>query len=89
MWFLVRTGFWLSAVLLVLPLGGQARMTKQPILGLSEAYFAAMSAAEDLKSFCGRRAETCETGRKIAGAVAQRAEEAARMAGNYFGDRSR
>jgi Family of unknown function (DUF5330) len=86
MWFLMRTGFWLSAVLLVLPLGGGSKDGDAANIGLYEAYFAARSAAEDLKSFCDRRVETCETGRKLASAVAFRAGEAARIAGNYFGD---
>lgn len=84
MWFLMRTGFWLSAVLLVLPLGGASKNGEATNIGLYEAYVAARSAAEDLKTFCDRRVETCETGRKIASAVALRASEAARIAGNYF-----
>lgn len=84
MWFLMRTGFWFSIVLLALPLGRGNDDAKLSGIGLTEAYLAARSAAEDIKSFCDRRTETCETGRKIASAVVIRAGEAARLAAGYL-----
>ena len=84
MWFLMRMGFWFSIVLLALPLSRGNDDAKLSGIGLSEAYLAARSAAEDITSFCDRRTETCETGRKIASAVVVRAGEAARLAADYL-----
>ena len=82
MWFLVRTSFWFSLVLLALPLG--APDAKGGASGMDAALLAARSAAADLSGLCGRSAETCEAGRKVAGEVARRAQKAAQIAARYI-----
>jgi Family of unknown function (DUF5330) len=84
MWFLIRTCFWFSLVLLALPLGAEREDGTR--IGLAEAVIAASGAASDLSGFCTRQAGTCETGRKLAGEVTVRAKSAARIASNYFGE---
>jgi hypothetical protein len=84
MWFLIRTGFWFSLVLLALPLGAPREDGTR--VGLAEAVIAASGAAADLSTFCTRQAGTCDTGRKLAGEVSVRAKTAARMASSYFGE---
>ena len=86
MWFLIRTGFWLSLVLLVLPLGNKEGDAKLSEIGVVDALVAARSAVADVSGFCERRAETCDAGRKVAGVVAVRAKEAARLAYLYLDD---
>ena len=88
MWFLVRTGFWLSLVLMILPLGKSGDASSEPTVGVVEALVAAQSAMADMGNFCERRAQTCDTGRKVAGEVAVRAKEAARLAYVYLDDRA-
>lgn len=83
MWFLIRTSFWFSLVLLALPLGAPKNQDG-PALGMADALLAARSAAADLSGICGRSAETCEAGRKVAGEVARRAQKAAQIAARYI-----
>jgi hypothetical protein len=84
MWFLIRTSFWFSLVLLALPLGRENAEGAR--VGLAEAVIAASGAASDLSGFCERQAGTCETGRKLASEVGARAETALKFASNYMGD---
>lgn len=84
MWFLIRTCFWFSLVLLALPLGAERQDGSR--IGLAEAVIAASGAASDLSGFCTRQAGTCETGRKLAGEVTVRAKTAAHMASSYFAE---
>jgi Family of unknown function (DUF5330) len=84
MWFLIRTSFWFSLVLLALPLGGNADGKSGTSLGMTDALLAARSAAADLSGMCERNAGTCEAGRKVAGEVARRAQKAARIAALYL-----
>jgi hypothetical protein len=84
MWFLIRTGFWFSLVLLALPLGREnADGTR---VGLAEAVIAASGAASDFSGFCERQAGTCETGRKLASEVTARARTAMTFASNYMAE---
>jgi Family of unknown function (DUF5330) len=83
MWFLIRTSFWFSLVLLALPLGSPDNKSGAA-LGMSDALLAARSAASDLSGLCERSASTCETGRKVAGEVARRARKAAQLAAHYI-----
>ncbi len=84
MWFLIRTSFWFSLVLLALPLGGNIDGKSDTSLGMTDALRAARSAAADLSGICERSAATCETGRKVAGEVARRAQKAASLAAQYI-----
>ena len=86
MWFLIRTGFWLSLALMILPLGTADKDGSAPDTGLFEAVSAVRSAVSDLSGFCARRGDTCETGRKVAGEVASRARQAAGIAYLYLDD---
>ena len=51
---------------------------------MADALLAARSAAADLSGMCERSAATCETGRKVAGEVARRAQKAARSRLDYI-----
>ena len=83
MWFLVRTSFWFSLVLLALPLGAPDDKNGAA-LGMSDALLAARAAAADLSGMCERNADTCEAGRKVASEVARRARKAAQFAAHYI-----
>jgi Family of unknown function (DUF5330) len=83
MWFLIRTSFWFSLVLLALPLGSPDNK-RETSLGMDDALLAARSAAADLSGLCARNAATCDTGRKVAAEVARRAQKAAQLAAHYI-----
>lgn len=78
MGFLIRTAFWFSLVLLLLPLGtgpdGESRVS--PL----QALFAAREAVGDIAGICERKPEVCETGKAAMQTIGVRARESARFA---------
>jgi hypothetical protein len=80
MFFLLRAAFWLSLVVLLIPSGEETTSVAQPARSVSpfEAVGAAHSTYEDLKGFCGRNPDTCQTGRVIADGFAAKARTGAR-----------
>jgi hypothetical protein len=86
MGFLIRTGFWFSLVLLLIPFdfGGNSETdTVGPIQTLQ----AARGAFDDLSGLCERRPEVCEIGRSAMTTVGVRAREAARIAYEMLDER--
>lgn len=80
--FIVRSVFWISLVLLLLPIG-TGEGNEAPTIGLVEAYKAAHATISDLSGFCERNPETCETGGSVMTLVALKAKQAALMAASY------
>lgn len=78
MGFLIRTAFWFSLVLLMLPLGtgpdGESRVS--PL----QALFAAREAVGDIAGICERKPDVCETGKAAMQTIGVRARESARIA---------
>src|SRR5690606_5001370 len=61
MGFLIKSAFWLSLVLLVIPFGNDA--DGQPTVGAVQAFLAARAVVDDLSGLCERRPDVCEVGR--------------------------
>jgi hypothetical protein len=78
MGFLIRTAFWFSLVLLVLPLGTgpNGENSVSPL----QAIFAAREAVGDLAGICERKPDVCETGKAAMQTIGVRARESARIA---------
>lgn len=76
MGFLIRSAFWLSLVLLLIPFGGNGEETVGPV----EAFVAARGAVQDMAGMCERRPEVCQTGRSALNTIGIRAREGARLA---------
>ena len=55
--FLVRTAFWLTIVVLLLP-----RLGSAPQVSAGEAVSAAGAAVSDMRQFCARQPEACVVG---------------------------
>ena len=70
MLFLIRTAFWLTIILLLLPTDEQQR---------SEVYGTAQAAVQDVATFCDRNPETCARGKDAFGVLVQKAQYGARM----------
>lgn len=70
MMFLIKTAFWLTILLLLVPTDGQQS---------NQVYGTAEAAVKDLASFCDRNPETCVTGKNAFDLLAQKAEFGARM----------
>ena len=60
MGFLIKSAFWLSLVLLIIPFGGK---DGESTVGAVEAFFAARAVVDDMSGLCERRPEACEVGR--------------------------
>lgn len=83
MGFLIRCAFWLSLVLLIIPLNtgdNQDADTVNPI----EAAFAARGVFQDVTGLCERRPDVCETGRAAFHTIAGRARETMRIASDLI-----
>ncbi|MBZ0148365.1 MAG: DUF5330 domain-containing protein [Pseudorhodoplanes sp.] len=79
MFFLLRTAFWLSIVLALLPTGGSQPKSNEPSIDPIEAVSAAGAAMSDLSGFCDRQPDACVVGAQAVSAFGQRAQAGAKM----------
>jgi hypothetical protein len=70
MLFLLRTAFWLTIIVLLLPTDERQR---------SEVYGTAQAAVHDIATFCDRNPDTCAKGKDAFGVLVQKAQFGARM----------
>lgn len=87
MFFLLRTAFWLSIVLALLPTGSSQPKSKEPAIGAIEAVSAAGAAMSDMSQFCGRQPEACVAGAQAASAFGQRAQAGAKMVYEFLSEK--
>lgn len=78
MGFLIKSAFWLSLVLLVIPFGGNG--DDAPSVGPVETFLAARAVVGDMANLCERRPDACEVGRAAMHTIGVRARESARIA---------
>ncbi|MEP2300360.1 MAG: DUF5330 domain-containing protein [Hyphomicrobiales bacterium] len=72
--FLIRTVFWVSLIVLILPIDkSKTDATVTQVVSTAGAIEIASGAISDLASFCGRNPETCEKGRDFANAFGVKA----------------
>ncbi|MGA0561179.1 DUF5330 domain-containing protein [Ancylobacter sp. VNQ12] len=91
MFFLLRIGFWLTIVLLLLPgiPGGSphdSSSPKEPTVGAMDALSAATSAVADAGGFCARQPQACAIGAGLISVISERAEAGARFALAYISE---
>lgn len=86
MGFLIKSAFWLSLVLLVIPFGGNDQ-NGGPRVGAVEAFLAARAVIDDMSGLCERRPDACEVGRSAFHTIGVRAREGARIAYSMLDDR--
>lgn len=77
--FLIRTSFWFSLVLLMLPLG-TGDDSGDPQVGPLQALLAARAAVDDFSGICERKPEVCETGKAALHTIGVRAKASAKLA---------
>ena len=85
MGFLIRTAFWFSLVLLVIPFHGSE--SGEPTVGPVETFFAAREVIGDMAGLCEREPEACEVGRSALHTISVRARETARFAYGMLEDK--
>lgn len=61
MFFLIRTAFWLSIVIMLLPTPDSMK-TPEPGIGAAQAVSAASATVSDMGQFCSRQPEACQVG---------------------------
>jgi len=61
MFFVMRTAFWLSIVILLLPTPDSMKTT-EPAIGAAQAVTAASATVSDMSQFCARQPEACQIG---------------------------
>jgi hypothetical protein len=86
MGFLIRTAFWFSLVLLMLPFGGQGDAGDEQV-GPLRALMAAREAVGDIAGICERKPDVCETGKSAIHTIGVRAKASARIAYEMLDDR--
>jgi uncharacterized protein DUF5330 len=76
MFFLLRMGFWLTVVCVLLPSSGTK--TPEAQIDAVQAVSLASAAVSDARGFCDRQPEACVVGGKVATAIGHKAEAGAR-----------
>jgi Family of unknown function (DUF5330) len=76
MFFLLRMAFWLAVVCVLVPSGKSTSPDAQ--IDASQAVTLAGAAVSDVRGFCERQPDACETGGKVAVALGHKAEAGAR-----------
>lgn len=81
MFFLLRTAFWLTLVLVLIPLGSEEGTTEPQNAAVDpvSAFLAAQATVSDIGGFCARNADACETGGNALTAIGSRARDGARI----------
>lgn len=91
MMFLLRTAFWLSVVIFLIPVDHaaeqQAQTARVQPIGAFEAASAAQATLSDMSGFCGRNPTACEIGGRVATTFMLKAQTGARLVYDFI-DRS-
>jgi hypothetical protein len=87
MFFLLRTAFWLSIVLILLPSGGGQAPRESAPIGAIDAVSAAGAAVSDMSQFCERQPDACVVGAQAAAVLGQRAQAGAKMVYEFINEK--
>lgn len=77
--FLLKTVFWLSLVILLIPAGQETSAAGRDEISKFEVLSAAQAVWSDFSAFCERNQEACETGNQLAAQYGDKARNGARM----------
>jgi hypothetical protein len=87
MMFLLRTAFWISVALALLPSVVPKQAATVPVnVGAADAMAAASATVADLSGFCERRPDACAAGAQVATAFWQRARAGATILYDFASD---
>jgi microcystin degradation protein MlrC len=87
--FLLKSAFWLTIVLILLPTGGSkdSQTSPEQQISASEAVSAASAAVSDMKGFCARQPDACSVGSQVAVALGHKAQAGAKMLYEFLNDK--
>jgi uncharacterized protein DUF5330 len=83
--FLLKTAFWLTVVVMLLP---SDEKRPAPQVGASEAVSAATAAVSDMRQFCTRQPDACVVGSQAATTFGQKAQAGAKMLYDFLSERT-
>jgi hypothetical protein len=82
--FLLKTAFWLSLLILLIPVGKEISAAGQGEISKVEAISAARAVWNDFSTFCERNQQACETGNRLVARFGDKARSGARMIHEYL-----
>ena len=82
--FLLKTVFWLSLVILLIPAGKETSTARQGGISTFEVLSATQAVWNDLSAFCERNQEACETGDQLVTRFGDKARNGAKMLYGYL-----
>ena len=87
--FLLKTAFWLTIVLILLPSGGakDGQTSSESQINTSEAVSAASAAVSDMRGFCARQPDACTVGSQVAVALGHKAQAGAKMLYEFLSEK--
>jgi hypothetical protein len=89
MMFLLRTAFWMSVALALLPSFVSNQVTTvPPDVGAADAMTAASATVADLSGLCERRPDACAAGAQFATAFVRRAQAGAKIVYDFMGEQA-
>ena len=77
--FLLKVVFWLSVVIVIVPVGKEASTLEQGGISRTETLSAARNVWNDVSTFCERNQETCKTGNRLVAEFGDKARNGAKM----------
>ena len=83
MFFLIRTAFWLSIVVMLLPSADNVKAPESNI-GAGQAISAASATMSDMKQFCVRQPDACEVGSQALTQFGHKAQASAKWVYEKF-----
>ncbi|GAA0772659.1 hypothetical protein E1180_02335 [Roseibium denhamense] len=86
MFFLLRTAFWLTLVLVLIPLGSDKASEPVEQVDPVSAFLAAQATVSDIGSFCDRNPSACEAGGSALNVIGSRARDGARIVYEFLDD---
>jgi hypothetical protein len=87
MWFLIKTAFWFSLVLVLLPVFSSqstSRLQNEPKVQVSDAFGAATGAFQYVSALCSEKPDVCVKGGETFTALGYRAREGALVAYQFL-----
>src|SRR5581483_9708760 len=85
MFFLIRTAFWLSIVIMLLPTPDS--MKSEGGVGATQAIGAASATMSDMKQFCVRQPDACEIGTQALSQFGRKAQASAKWLYEFLGEK--
>ena len=87
MFFLIRTAFWLSIVIMLLPTPDSAKVPESGI-GAAQAVTAASATVSDMGQFCSRQPDACQVGSQALTHFGHKAQASAKWLYEKFTSKS-